>query len=80
MSLKEKGMGLRFKGASFDDNQIGTGSYQAMNICILAKYGNGGTTTDPPTPNCGGKSLRGAARQVQVHWYGNFRKGKGSEK
>lgn len=32
--------GLRFGGASFDDNQIGLGSYQARNICMLAKYGN----------------------------------------
>eukprot|EP00961_Rhodomonas_salina_P092795 1248869-Rhodomonas_salina.1 len=34
--LRENAMGIRFNGASFDDNQIGKGSYQAMNICILA--------------------------------------------
>eukprot|EP00961_Rhodomonas_salina_P072477 974022-Rhodomonas_salina.1 len=48
-----------------------------MNICTLAKYGNGGTITDPPTPNCGGKSLSGASNQV--HWYGNCRKGNSKE-
>jgi hypothetical protein len=59
-------MGLRFQGASFDDNEIATGSYQAMNVCILAKYGNGGTITEKPTERCGGFSLNGAADQV--HW------------
>ena len=33
-------IGLRWGGKSFDDNQIGKGSIQAQNICILAKYGN----------------------------------------
>jgi len=70
-------MGLRFDGYSFDDNQIGTGSYQAMNICILAKYGNGGTVTTPPKSSCGGKSLGGPAKQV--HWYGNCKKGSTKE-
>eukprot|EP00961_Rhodomonas_salina_P236178 3191883-Rhodomonas_salina.1 len=48
-----------------------------MNICILAKYGNGGTITDAPTSNCGGFSLSGAAKQV--HWYGNCKQGDSKE-
>eukprot|EP00961_Rhodomonas_salina_P194951 2632146-Rhodomonas_salina.1 len=48
-----------------------------MNICTLAKYGNGGTIVDVPSTTCGGYSLRGAAKQV--HWYGNCRKGRSSE-
>ena len=51
----------------------GTGTYQAMNICILARYGNGGTITDQPTAKCGGKSLGGVSSQV--HWFGNCAKG-----
>eukprot|EP00961_Rhodomonas_salina_P177836 2398145-Rhodomonas_salina.1 len=61
--LSETKAGLRFNGASFDDNQNGKGSYQAMNICTLAKYGNKGTIGDPPTTKCAGTTLRGPANQ-----------------
>lgn len=70
----ENSHGIRFNGASFDDNQIGTGSYQAMNICTLARYGNGGTITKKPTAQCGGYSIYSSANS-QVHWYGNCGKG-----
>jgi hypothetical protein len=30
-------------GYTFDDNQNGAGSFQAQNVCLLAKYGNKGT-------------------------------------
>jgi len=76
--LSESKAGLRFAGASFDDNQIGTGSYQAMNICSLARYGNGGKITYQPTKKCGGHT--GYGPSSQVHWYGNCRKGSSSEK
>ena len=33
-------MGLKFKCKSFDDNNHGAGSFQARNVCLLAKYGN----------------------------------------
>jgi len=71
--LEETKAGLRYAGASFDDNQIGKGSYQAMNICILARYGNGGKITYMPTTKSGGHTGRGVSSQV--HWYGNCRKG-----
>lgn len=71
--LEETSAGLRYAGASFDDNQIGTGSYQAMNICILARYGNGGKIAYMPTNKCGGHTGRGPSSQV--HWYGNCRMG-----
>ncbi len=86
--LEESKAGLRFNGASFDDNQIGAsfvrsvwcpgvfvhtafgiagkGTMQAKNICILAKFGNGGTITDTPTSDCEGKSISGPASEV--HW------------
>ena len=32
--------GLRWGGKSFDDNMNGKGTFQAMNICALAAYGN----------------------------------------
>ena len=63
----ENEKGLRFNGASYDDNEIGKGSYQAMNICMLAKYGNGGTITKPATPDCAGFSNYNGANN-QVHW------------
>eukprot|EP00277_Geminigera_cryophila_P044913 CAMPEP_0173066302 /NCGR_PEP_ID=MMETSP1102-20130122/6127_1 /TAXON_ID=49646 /ORGANISM="Geminigera sp., Strain Caron Lab Isolate" /LENGTH=663 /DNA_ID=CAMNT_0013933727 /DNA_START=8 /DNA_END=1995 /DNA_ORIENTATION=+ len=33
-------LGLQFNGKSFDDNNYGAGSYQARNVCLLARYGN----------------------------------------
>jgi len=74
----ENSHGIRFDGASFDDNQIGKGSYQAMNICTLARYGNGGTITKKPTADCGGYSIYSSANS-QVHWYGNCAKGDSSQ-
>eukprot|EP00961_Rhodomonas_salina_P210282 2839214-Rhodomonas_salina.1 len=56
----------------------GAKSIQARNICILAKYGNGGTVVENPTTNCAGYSLNGKANQV--HWYGNCREGSSKEK
>lgn len=72
--LEELKAGLRYAGASFDDNQIGLGSYQAMNICSLARYGNGGKIAYQPSKKCAGKVVYGSAK-AQVHWYGNCRKG-----
>ena len=78
--LSEGKMGLRFAGASFDDNEIGTGSYQAMNICSLARYGNGGKILYQPTKQCGGKSGGSwGGPASQVHWYGNCHKGSSRE-
>ena len=76
--LKEPKMGLRFSGASFDDQNLATGSYQTMNICSLARYGNGGKILYQPTNKCAGTSGHGAARQVSplplapvpFVWYG----------
>jgi len=67
------GRGLRWGGKSFDDNQVGKGSIQAQNICILAAYGNKGKVTKKPTKNCAGKS--NFKVHGQVHWFGNCRKG-----
>jgi len=65
--------GLRFNGASFDDNQNGAGTYQAQNICILAKYGNKGKIDFYPTSKSYGRT--GGGVPGQVHWFGNCRKG-----
>ena len=62
--LEETKYGLRYAGASFDDNQIGRGSYQAMNICSLARYGNGGKIVYQPSTKCVGVSKRGRSHQV----------------
>jgi len=70
----ENSHGLRFNGASYDDNQIGKGSYQARNICMLAKYGNGGTITKKATADSAGFSIYSSSAS-QVHWYGNCRMG-----
>jgi hypothetical protein len=61
--------GLRFNGASFDDNQNGVGSYQAQNICMLAKYGNKGKITKYASEKSYGRTGGGVASQV--HWFGN---------
>ena len=61
--------GLRFNGASFDDNQNGVGTYQAQNICMLAKYGNKGTITKYASEKSYGRTGGGVADQV--HWFGN---------
>jgi hypothetical protein len=65
--------GLRFNGASFDDNQNGVGSYQAQNICLLAKYGNKGTITNYAKPESYG--VTGGGVPAQPHWFGNCRTG-----
>ena len=62
-------MGLSYEGKSFDDNQIGKGSIQAQNVCVLAKYGNAGTITEPATPDCAGESNHDLDKQQ--HWFGN---------
>jgi len=61
--------GLRFNGASFDDNQNGKGTYQAQNICMLAKYGNKGKISKYASEKSYGRSGGGVAGQV--HWFGN---------
>lgn len=70
--------GLRFNGASFDDNQNGVGTYQAQNICMLAKYGNKGTITKYASEKSWGRTGGGVASQV--HWYGNCRKNDKNQK
>jgi len=65
--------GLRFNGASFDDNQNGKGTYQAQNICMLAKYGNKGKIDFYAKPSSYG--VTGGGVPGQVHWFGNCRKG-----
>merc|ERR1719183_439976 len=65
--------GLRFNGASFDDNQNGRGTYQAQNICMLAKYGNKGKIDFYAKEKSYGVSGRGVPGQV--HWFGNCGKG-----
>jgi hypothetical protein len=52
----ENAAGLRFNGISFDDNQNGKGSYQAQNVCMLARYGNKGDfgSRGSPTDQCKG--------------------------
>jgi len=37
---------------------------QAMNICILARYGNGGKIAYMPTNQCGGHTGSGPSQQV----------------
>ena len=45
---------------------------QAMNICILARYGNGGAIQFNPTTKCAGSTVRGPADVP--HWFGNCQK------
>ena len=78
--LKNTVAGLRYAGYSFDDNHIGRGSYQARNICILAKFGNKGVVSRQPLSSCTGVSNRGRGVSPQVHWYGNCRKGSWRQK
>jgi len=61
--------GLRWGGKSFDDNQNGKGTFQAMNICALAAYGNKGKVAKKPTKDCAGKTNYKISGQV--HWFGN---------
>ncbi len=49
-----------------------------MNICILAKYGNGGQVQFRPTPECAGTTLQGLTKQP--HWYANCQKGDKDQK
>ena len=49
-----------------------------MNICILAKYGNGGQVQFSPTPECAGTTIRGLTKQP--HWYANCDKGDKNQK
>jgi hypothetical protein len=70
--LSETKQGLRYAGASFDDNNVQAGSYQAGNICILARYGNGGMVDFNPTDKCFGNKITAGP---QKHWYGNCAKG-----
>lgn len=63
--------GLRFNGASFDENQNGVVSYQAQNICLLAKYGNKGMITNYAKPESYG--VTGGGVSPQVHWFGHCR-------
>ena len=49
-----------------------------MNICILAKYGNGGQVQFRPTPECAGTTLQGLKKQP--HWYANCQKGDKGQK
>jgi len=77
--LVNREAGLRFAGASFDDNNVGKGTVQARNICILSRYGNKGQVTRQPLNTCAGKVLAGGVAS-QVHWYGNCREGTVKEK
>jgi len=77
--LVNREVGLRFAGASFDDNQIGKRSVQARNICILSRYGNKGQVTRQPYDTCAGKITKGGVAN-QVHWYGNCRENTVSQK
>jgi hypothetical protein len=43
-----------------------------MNICILARYGNGGAIQFNPTTKCAGSTVRGPADVP--HWFGNCQK------
>jgi len=43
-----------------------------MNICILARYGNGGAIQFNPTTKCAGSTVRGPADVP--HWFGNCKK------
>ena len=61
--------GLRFNGLSFDDNQHGKGSYQAQNICMLAKYGNKGKISRYASDQSYGRTGRGVSGQP--HFFGN---------
>jgi len=71
--------GLRFAGASFDDNEVGKGTVQARNICILSRYGNKGQVTRQPLSSCAG-TVQASSVDSQVHWYGNCKEGTVKEK
>jgi len=76
--LENTDAGLRYEGKSFDDNNIGKGTTQAKNICILAKYGNKPKEfPDFPTSNCAGRTQGGV--KPRSHWYGNCRAGSRTE-
>ena len=55
-------------GAHDDD---GAFEQQAMNICILARYGNGGKIAYMPTTQCGGHTGSGPSSQV-YYYYADF--------
>ncbi len=66
------GGGLRFNGLSFDDNQYGRDSYQAQNVCLLARYGNQGPYGSKGWPR---SKSRGVLGKVQgPHFFGNCKK------
>lgn len=60
--------GIRYKGYSFDDNNIDAGSAQPRNICALARYGEDKTIEKVASDASYGK---GDKSVEQPHWYGN---------
>jgi hypothetical protein len=67
----ENAVGLRFNGMSFDDNQNGKGSYQAQNVCLLARYGNKGDFGKKGFPSDESKAKTGG-KIKGPHYYGEL--------
>ncbi len=67
-AIRNKG-GLRFLGRTFDDNKMGKGSIQVQNVCLLAKYGNGGQYGSRGMPS--GQSMAVGGGPRGPHWFGN---------
>jgi len=66
--------GLRFKGYSFDDQNLEAGSNQVRNICMLARYGNEGKFKGKTASLISAKSWAESTSDddlKQPHWYGN---------
>ena len=61
--------GLRFGAATFDASNLAKGSVQARNMCILARYGNGGTVTTLPTAASFAVATTDASK-TRGNWYG----------
>jgi hypothetical protein len=65
----ENAGGLRFNGMTWDDNKNGKGSYQAQNVCLLARYGNKGDFGKEGFPTSDSKAKTGGTLKGP-HYFG----------
>ena len=73
--------GLRYKGLSWDDNSMYAGSVTVRNICLLARYGNGGKFAGKAESIISAKSYgQSAGAESEPHWYGNCKHGDTAQK
>ena len=70
--------GIHFNGLSFDDNKSGKDSFQAQNVCLLARYGNQGEYGSKGWPRANSRGILGALQGP--HYFGNCKKGSDCEK